>query len=92
MRTPSLLVYEFMSKFQWEQYMEEVVLVLKLGLLCSNSEPARRPSMRQVVQYLNLKLGIGIEKKILRLKEWADAFDLVLTKIIIIKDLCTKRK
>ncbi|KAG7964859.1 hypothetical protein I3843_09G192100 [Carya illinoinensis] len=27
-------------------------LVLKLGLLCSHSEPAARPSMRQVVQYL----------------------------------------
>ncbi|CAL9002625.1 unnamed protein product [Prunus brigantina] len=31
---------------------EEVELVLKLGLLCSHSEPKARPSMRQVVQYL----------------------------------------
>ncbi|XP_024166390.1 L-type lectin-domain containing receptor kinase IV.1 [Rosa chinensis] len=31
---------------------EEVELVLKLGLLCYHSEPAARPSMRQVVQYL----------------------------------------
>ncbi|KAK7292932.1 hypothetical protein RJT34_15790 [Clitoria ternatea] len=31
---------------------EEVVLVLKLGLLCSHSEPLVRPCMRQVVQYL----------------------------------------
>ncbi|KAJ1425116.1 Serine-threonine/tyrosine-protein kinase, catalytic domain [Sesbania bispinosa] len=31
---------------------EEVKLVLKLGLLCSHSEPLARPSMRQVVQYL----------------------------------------
>ncbi|KEH22945.1 L-type lectin-domain receptor kinase IV.2-like protein [Medicago truncatula] len=31
---------------------EEVELVLKLGLLCSHSEPLARPSMRQVVQYL----------------------------------------
>ncbi|KAM5560187.1 hypothetical protein ABKV19_021381 [Rosa sericea] len=31
---------------------EEVELVLKLGLLCSHSEPAARPSMRQVVLYL----------------------------------------
>jgi hypothetical protein len=31
---------------------EEVELVLKLGLLCSNSEPVARPSMRQVVQFL----------------------------------------
>ncbi|XP_050142583.1 L-type lectin-domain containing receptor kinase IV.1-like [Malus sylvestris] len=31
---------------------EEVELVLKLGLLCSHSEPSARPSMRQLVQYL----------------------------------------
>ncbi|KAH7676965.1 Non-specific serine/threonine protein kinase protein, partial [Dioscorea alata] len=31
----------------------EVELVLKLGLLCSHPAPASRPSMRQVVQYLN---------------------------------------
>jgi hypothetical protein len=31
---------------------EEVELVLKLGLLYSHSEPAARPSMRQVVQFL----------------------------------------
>ncbi|KAM7252446.1 hypothetical protein ACFE04_024329 [Oxalis oulophora] len=31
---------------------EEVELVLKLGLLCSHVEPLVRPSMRQVVQYL----------------------------------------
>jgi len=31
---------------------EEVELVLKLGLLCSHSEPLARPCMRQVVQYL----------------------------------------
>ncbi|GMN56959.1 hypothetical protein TIFTF001_026070 [Ficus carica] len=31
---------------------EEVELVLKLGLLCSHSEPSVRPSMRQVVEYL----------------------------------------
>ncbi|XP_028783533.1 L-type lectin-domain containing receptor kinase IV.1-like [Neltuma alba] len=36
------------------EYREgEVELALKLGLLCSNSEPLRRPNMRQVVQYLN---------------------------------------
>jgi hypothetical protein len=32
--------------------VEEVELVLKLGLLCSRSQSAARPSMRQVVQYL----------------------------------------
>ncbi|CAJ2670400.1 unnamed protein product [Trifolium pratense] len=31
---------------------DEVELVLKLGLLCSHSEPLARPSMRQVMQYL----------------------------------------
>ncbi|CBI16089.3 unnamed protein product, partial [Vitis vinifera] len=32
---------------------EEMELVLKLGLLCSSPIPAVRPSMRQVMQYLN---------------------------------------
>ena len=32
---------------------EEMELVLKLGLLCSNPMPAARPSMRQVMQYLD---------------------------------------
>ncbi|KAF9601006.1 hypothetical protein IFM89_014991 [Coptis chinensis] len=32
---------------------EEMELVLKLGLLCSHSVPAARPSMRQVVQFLD---------------------------------------
>ncbi|XP_058201838.1 L-type lectin-domain containing receptor kinase SIT2-like isoform X2 [Rhododendron vialii] len=31
---------------------EEMELVLKLGLLCSKSDAATRPSMRQVIQYL----------------------------------------
>ncbi|KAF4377502.1 hypothetical protein F8388_024993 [Cannabis sativa] len=31
---------------------EEVELVLKLGLLCSHSEPRMRPTMRQVVSFL----------------------------------------
>ncbi|XP_030925458.1 L-type lectin-domain containing receptor kinase IV.1-like [Quercus lobata] len=31
---------------------EELELVLKLGLMCSHSEAAARPSMRQVVQYI----------------------------------------
>nr|DAD26496.1 TPA_asm: hypothetical protein HUJ06_027964 [Nelumbo nucifera] len=30
----------------------EVVMVLKLGLMCSNFAPAARPTMRQVVRYL----------------------------------------
>ncbi|KAI3958513.1 hypothetical protein MKW92_000602 [Papaver armeniacum] len=31
---------------------DEVLMVLKLGLMCSNCAPAERPSMRQVVRYL----------------------------------------
>ncbi|XP_058201934.1 L-type lectin-domain containing receptor kinase SIT2-like [Rhododendron vialii] len=35
-------------------YLEEaMVLVLKLGLLCTKSDAATRPSMRQVMQYLD---------------------------------------
>ncbi|XP_010262588.1 PREDICTED: L-type lectin-domain containing receptor kinase S.4-like [Nelumbo nucifera] len=30
----------------------EVVMVVKLGLMCSSSDPASRPTMRQVVRYL----------------------------------------
>ncbi|KAG5566953.1 hypothetical protein RHGRI_002492 [Rhododendron griersonianum] len=33
---------------------EEMELVLKLGLLCSKSDAATRPSMRQVMQYLDV--------------------------------------
>ncbi|KAJ8769243.1 hypothetical protein K2173_001833 [Erythroxylum novogranatense] len=33
--------------------IEEVELVLKLGLLCAHRAPTSRPSMRQVVQYLD---------------------------------------
>ncbi|THU46828.1 hypothetical protein C4D60_Mb09t09000 [Musa balbisiana] len=35
-----------------EYVVEEVELVLKLGLLCSHPLPTARPSMRQVVRYL----------------------------------------
>ncbi|KAJ8899822.1 hypothetical protein K2173_019523 [Erythroxylum novogranatense] len=38
--------------FGTEYVAKEVELVLKLGLLCSHSEPTARPSMRQVVQFL----------------------------------------
>lgn len=33
--------------------VEEMDLVLKLGLLCSHYKPEARPSMRQVIRYLN---------------------------------------
>ncbi|KAA8549304.1 hypothetical protein F0562_000988 [Nyssa sinensis] len=32
---------------------EEMELVLKLGVLCSHTDPAARPNMRQVIQYLD---------------------------------------
>ncbi|OVA13608.1 Protein kinase domain [Macleaya cordata] len=36
-----------------EYVAEEMELVLKLGLLCSHNVPKARPTMRQVMQYLN---------------------------------------
>ncbi|CAK9139024.1 unnamed protein product, partial [Ilex paraguariensis] len=33
--------------------VEEMELVLKLGLICSHYNPMTRPSMRQVMQYLD---------------------------------------
>ncbi|KAI9154462.1 hypothetical protein LWI28_026605 [Acer negundo] len=35
-----------------EYVAKELELVMKLGLMCSHSEPSARPTMRQVVQYL----------------------------------------
>ncbi|KAI9153619.1 hypothetical protein LWI28_014041 [Acer negundo] len=49
-----------------EYVAEELELVMKLGLMCSHSDPSARPTMRQVVQYLerNVHLpelsGLGI--------------------------------
>lgn len=39
-------------KLGTEYVTEEMEMVLKLGLLCSQSNPMARPSMRQIVQYL----------------------------------------
>ncbi|KAL8093473.1 L-type lectin-domain containing receptor kinase S.4 [Apium graveolens] len=36
----------------------EVIMVLKLGLMCSNNSPAARPSMRQVVMYLEGEVAL----------------------------------
>ncbi|KAF1898192.1 hypothetical protein Lal_00032957 [Lupinus albus] len=38
--------------------LEEVELVLELGLLCSHSEPLARPRMRQIVQYLEKEVSL----------------------------------
>ncbi|KAL5729994.1 hypothetical protein ACHQM5_002874 [Ranunculus cassubicifolius] len=39
-----------------EYIKEEMELVLKLGLLCSQTKPTARPSMRQVLQFLDKDL------------------------------------
>ncbi|KAG2329907.1 hypothetical protein Bca4012_020566 [Brassica carinata] len=41
-----------------ETLFKEVEMVLKLGLLCTNAKPEARPTMGQVVQYLNLDLTL----------------------------------
>ncbi|XP_050239011.1 L-type lectin-domain containing receptor kinase I.8-like [Mercurialis annua] len=48
------------SDFQLDgKYMvEEMELVLKLGLLCAHSIPSIRPTMRQVMQYLDGKAAL----------------------------------
>ncbi|KAK7286771.1 hypothetical protein RJT34_22000 [Clitoria ternatea] len=39
----------------------EVLMVLKLGLMCSNGAPTSRPSMRQVVRFLEGEVGLPDE-------------------------------
>ncbi|XP_019459040.1 PREDICTED: L-type lectin-domain containing receptor kinase S.4-like isoform X2 [Lupinus angustifolius] len=39
----------------------EVLLVLKLGMICSNDDPNVRPSMRQVVRYLDGEVELPYE-------------------------------
>ncbi|XP_052174549.1 L-type lectin-domain containing receptor kinase IV.1-like isoform X4 [Diospyros lotus] len=41
-----------------EYVVEQVELVLKSGLLCSHGEPAMRPTMRQVMRYLEGDVGL----------------------------------
>ena len=36
----------------------EAVVLLKLGLMCSKNEPKARPTMRQVVRYLDGELPL----------------------------------
>ncbi|KAH1086740.1 hypothetical protein GYH30_018305, partial [Glycine max] len=42
---------------------KEVMVVLKLGLMCSNDVPAARPSMRQVVRYLDGEVEVPEDLK-----------------------------
>ncbi|EHA8588087.1 L-type lectin-domain containing receptor kinase VI.2 [Cocos nucifera] len=58
-----------------KSYMkEEVELVLKLGLVCSQSIPEVRPTMRQVIQYLNGDDGLADDVALV--SSQADSFDL----------------
>ncbi|KAI8008401.1 L-type lectin-domain containing receptor kinase S.4 [Camellia lanceoleosa] len=46
------------SRLGGEYDESEVVVVLKLGLMCSNNLPAKRPTMRQVVRYLEGEVSL----------------------------------
>lgn len=45
-------------KLKGEFNESEVLMVLKLGLMCSNNKPLARPSIRQVVRYLEGEIGM----------------------------------
>ncbi|XP_020242260.1 L-type lectin-domain containing receptor kinase S.4-like [Asparagus officinalis] len=49
----NMLIIVLDSRLGESYVREEVELALKLGLLCSQSDPQARPTMRQVIQYLN---------------------------------------
>ncbi|XP_059666299.1 L-type lectin-domain containing receptor kinase S.4-like [Cornus florida] len=52
-------IFDVVDKRLRGEYDEvEVVVVIKLGLMCSNNEPSGRPSMRQVVRYLEGEVGL----------------------------------
>ncbi|XP_052183391.1 L-type lectin-domain containing receptor kinase S.4-like [Diospyros lotus] len=46
------------SRLDGEYDETEVVVAVKLGLMCSNNGPGRRPTMRQVVRYLEGEVGL----------------------------------
>lgn len=45
-------------KLNGEYNESEVMMVIKLGVMCSHNAPIARPSMRQVVRYLDEEVGI----------------------------------
>ncbi|WMV52264.1 hypothetical protein MTR67_045649, partial [Solanum verrucosum] len=45
-------------RLKGEYNESEVLMVLKLGLMCSNNKPLARPSIRQVVRYFEGEIGI----------------------------------
>ncbi|KAB1217835.1 L-type lectin-domain containing receptor kinase S.4 [Morella rubra] len=53
----------------------EAVLVIKLGLLCSNDEPEARPTMRQVVRYLQGELLLQEEVPVPYKKRSSHSFE-----------------
>ncbi|KAK9061151.1 hypothetical protein SSX86_018331 [Deinandra increscens subsp. villosa] len=46
------------SKLKGEFDEEEVLMVIKLGLMCSSNAPSSRPAMRQVVRYLEWEVPL----------------------------------
>ncbi|PUZ68335.1 hypothetical protein GQ55_2G018600 [Panicum hallii var. hallii] len=46
------------AKLQGDYNVDEACIALKVGLLCSHPFPEARPSMRQVLQYLNGELAV----------------------------------
>jgi hypothetical protein len=46
-------------RLEGNNVVEEMELVLKLGLFCSHSIPTARPSMKQVVQFLDVDADMG---------------------------------
>ncbi|CAN6849486.1 unnamed protein product [Brassica oleracea] len=46
------------SKLEGNFKAEEVKMILKLGMLCSQSNPENRPSMRHIVQYLEGRVPV----------------------------------
>jgi hypothetical protein len=55
---------------------DEVILVLKLGLICAHPLPNIRPSMGRVVHYLDSSLSIPPDLSLLRNKGFDSYFNL----------------
>ncbi|EXB36745.1 L-type lectin-domain containing receptor kinase S.4 [Morus notabilis] len=49
------------KRLEGEYDVVEAVMVVKLGLMCSNSVASARPSMRQVVRYLEGEVSVPVE-------------------------------
>ncbi|CAN6723952.1 unnamed protein product [Malus baccata var. baccata] len=60
------------ERLQGEFCEEEVVMVLKLGLICSNHGPSDRPNMRMVVRYLDGEVEIPKDLRCPRRRKGGD--------------------